>query len=158
MFKELHRGSSSIHAFNDHYESPWSCSRSRKGRCDGYSTEKLCFEAKISVLKCIEAKPWNTGIWCIGGKKMLLRVKKSSSRRGRGSVSSVFIIKTGSLDRPALYLGNSQANSVCRLQQAAADPSALTQETIIDNLDQVEKGRLARIRNIGIAVCTGISG
>src|SRR5207237_666648 len=32
------------------------------------------------------------------------------------------------------------------LRQAAADPSALTQETIIDNLDQVEKGRLARIR------------
>ncbi|KAN0091944.1 elongation factor G, mitochondrial [Hyaloscypha variabilis] len=37
------------------------------------------------------------------------------------------------------------------LKQAAADPSALSQETIIDNLDEVEKGRLARIRNIGIA-------
>jgi elongation factor G len=42
------------------------------------------------------------------------------------------------------------------LKQAAADPSALTQETIIDNLDQVERGRLARIRNIGIAVCTSV--
>jgi hypothetical protein len=41
---------------------------------------------------------------------------------------------------------------ICRLKQAAADPSALSQETIIDNLDEVEKGRLARIRNIGIAV------
>ena len=39
------------------------------------------------------------------------------------------------------------------LKQAAADPSALTQEKIIENLDQVERGRLARIRNIGIAVC-----
>lgn len=38
------------------------------------------------------------------------------------------------------------------LRQAAANPSALTQEAIIDNLDQVERGRLARIRNIGIAV------
>jgi elongation factor G len=38
------------------------------------------------------------------------------------------------------------------LKQAAADPSSLTQETIIQNLDQVERGRLARIRNIGIAV------
>jgi elongation factor G len=42
---------------------------------------------------------------------------------------------------------------VYRLKQAAADPSALTQETIIDNLDEVERGRLARLRNIGIAVC-----
>lgn len=39
------------------------------------------------------------------------------------------------------------------LKQAAADPSALTQEAIISNLDEVERGRLARIRNIGIAVC-----
>ena len=36
--------------------------------------------------------------------------------------------------------------------QAAVDPSALTQEAIIDNLDDMERGRLARIRNIGIAV------
>ena len=39
------------------------------------------------------------------------------------------------------------------LKQAAADPSSLTQEAIIDNLDDAERGRLARIRNIGIAVC-----
>lgn len=39
------------------------------------------------------------------------------------------------------------------LKQAAADPSNLTQEKIIQNLDKVEKGRLSRIRNIGIAVC-----
>jgi elongation factor G len=39
-----------------------------------------------------------------------------------------------------------------RLKQAAADPSALSQEAIISNLDEVERGRLARIRNIGIAV------
>jgi hypothetical protein len=39
-----------------------------------------------------------------------------------------------------------------RLKHAAADPATLTQETIIDNLDAVERGRLARIRNIGIAV------
>ena len=41
------------------------------------------------------------------------------------------------------------------LKQAAADPSALTQEAIIQNLDQVERGRLSRIRNIGIAVRHG---
>ena len=46
---------------------------------------------------------------------------------------------------------------VRRLKRAAADPASLTQETIIDNLDAVEKGRLARIRNIGIAVCTSLA-
>lgn len=39
-----------------------------------------------------------------------------------------------------------------RLKQAAADPSNLTQEKIIRNLDGVERERLNRIRNIGIAV------
>ncbi|CZT11571.1 Elongation factor G, mitochondrial [Rhynchosporium graminicola] len=37
------------------------------------------------------------------------------------------------------------------LKKAAENPASLTQETIIDNLDEVERGRLARIRNIGIA-------
>jgi hypothetical protein len=41
-----------------------------------------------------------------------------------------------------------------RLKQAAVDPSALTQEAIIDNLDSAERGRLSRLRNIGIAVGT----
>ena len=39
-----------------------------------------------------------------------------------------------------------------RLKQASADSSNLTQDTIIENLDPVERNRLARIRNIGIAV------
>ena len=46
-----------------------------------------------------------------------------------------------------------KANTLPSLKQAAADPSSLTQEKIISNLDNAEKGRLARIRNIGIAVC-----
>jgi hypothetical protein len=50
-----------------------------------------------------------------------------------------------------------EADENCRLKRAAEDPSTLTQETIIDNLDQVEKGRLARIRNIGIAVCATVA-
>lgn len=50
-----------------------------------------------------------------------------------------------------------EANRFSRLKQAAADPSALSQETIIDNLDAVERGRLARIRNIGIAVSSSWS-
>ncbi|OCK83467.1 translation elongation factor G [Lepidopterella palustris CBS 459.81] len=37
------------------------------------------------------------------------------------------------------------------LEQATVDPNALAQETIIENLDPVERGRLARVRNIGIA-------
>lgn len=45
-------------------------------------------------------------------------------------------------------------NTIYRLKQAAADPSALTQEAIIDNLDSAERGRLSRLRNIGIAVWT----
>ena len=40
----------------------------------------------------------------------------------------------------------------CRLEQAAEDPSALTQETIIEKLDPVEAARLDKVRNIGIAV------
>lgn len=40
-----------------------------------------------------------------------------------------------------------------RLEQAAEDPSALTQETIIEKLDPVEAARLDKVRNIGIAVC-----
>ena len=39
-----------------------------------------------------------------------------------------------------------------RLKQAAADPSSLTQQKIIANLDGTEKGRLSKLRNIGIAV------
>jgi hypothetical protein len=62
-------------------------------------------------------------------QKKLRKLQEFSKRRPRSKLTEVF-----------------------RLQQAAADPSALTQETIIDNLDEVEKGRLARIRNIGIAV------
>jgi elongation factor G len=38
------------------------------------------------------------------------------------------------------------------LKKAAADPSSLTQELILKNLDKEERGRLSRIRNIGIAV------
>jgi hypothetical protein len=47
--------------------------------------------------------------------------------------------------------------SFLRLKQAAADPSSLTQEAIIENLNDAERGRLARIRNIGIAVCGNMS-
>lgn len=41
-----------------------------------------------------------------------------------------------------------------RLEQAA-EPEKLAQETIISNLTPQESARLSRIRNIGIAVCTG---
>jgi elongation factor G len=39
----------------------------------------------------------------------------------------------------------------CRLEQAKEDPSALTQEKIVENLNPVEWERLSRVRNIGIA-------
>jgi hypothetical protein len=39
-----------------------------------------------------------------------------------------------------------------RLEQAV-DPGNLTQETIIENMSSAETQRLARVRNIGIAVC-----
>src|SRR4051812_7580204 len=38
-----------------------------------------------------------------------------------------------------------------RLEQAKEDPSTLTQEKIVENLDPVEWERLSRVRNIGIA-------
>ncbi|ORY19858.1 elongation factor G, mitochondrial [Clohesyomyces aquaticus] len=37
------------------------------------------------------------------------------------------------------------------LEKATADPTALAQETIIENLDPLEAARLSRVRNIGIA-------
>ncbi|RAL61883.1 hypothetical protein DID88_002946 [Monilinia fructigena] len=37
------------------------------------------------------------------------------------------------------------------LEKAAADPSALTQEAIVNNLNAAERDRLRRVRNIGIA-------
>ncbi|PSN70177.1 elongation factor G, mitochondrial [Corynespora cassiicola Philippines] len=37
------------------------------------------------------------------------------------------------------------------LEQAAADPSTLSQEKIVENLDPVEAARLSKVRNIGIA-------
>jgi hypothetical protein len=39
-----------------------------------------------------------------------------------------------------------------RLEQAQEDPSQLSQEAIIEQLDPREQARLARVRNIGIAV------
>jgi len=39
------------------------------------------------------------------------------------------------------------------MDQAAADPDSLSQETIIENIDPKEWARLSRVRNIGIAVC-----
>jgi len=41
---------------------------------------------------------------------------------------------------------------VLRLEQAQADPSHLSQETIIEQLDPKELARLEKVRNIGIAV------
>lgn len=38
------------------------------------------------------------------------------------------------------------------LEAAAANPEALSQAAIIDNLDPVEAARLDKVRNIGIAV------
>lgn len=38
------------------------------------------------------------------------------------------------------------------MEKASADPSTLSQETIVENLDPVEAARLSKVRNIGIAV------
>ncbi|KAK5110924.1 Elongation factor G, mitochondrial [Meristemomyces frigidus] len=44
-----------------------------------------------------------------------------------------------------------QGTAQAVLEKALEDPSALTQETIVDNLDPVEATRLSKLRNIGIA-------
>lgn len=49
-------------------------------------------------------------------------------------------------------LGQARTDHIYRLEQATEDPSALTQETIIQQLDPVEAARLDKVRNIGIAV------
>ena len=58
------------------------------------------------------------------------------------SSSSVLFIRSH-----LIYLSNS-------LEAAAANPEALSQAAIIDNLDPVEAARLDKVRNIGIAVYT----
>jgi elongation factor G len=40
---------------------------------------------------------------------------------------------------------------ICRLEKAAADPAALTQDAIVENLNPLEAARLNKVRNIGIA-------
>lgn len=42
--------------------------------------------------------------------------------------------------------------AVRRMEKATADPSTLSQEAIVENLDPVEAARLSKVRNIGIAV------
>jgi elongation factor G len=42
------------------------------------------------------------------------------------------------------------------LEQAQEDPSQLSQETIIQQLDPKEQARLDKVRNIGIAVGNSI--
>lgn len=52
-----------------------------------------------------------------------------------------------------MSLAFSTSNSVlASLEAAAANPEALSQEAIIDNLDPSEAARLDKVRNIGIAV------
>ena len=96
---------------------------------------------------------------------MLFAVAFCESRRRRGCVSFPFYVPGISLSQsvfwgwraeglPVIDLNPStEANTLRSLKQAAADPSSLTQEKIISNLNDAEKGRLSRIRNIGIAVC-----
>lgn len=44
------------------------------------------------------------------------------------------------------------ANKICSLEQAQEDPSQLSQDTIVQQLDPQEQARLDKVRNIGIAV------
>ena len=50
-----------------------------------------------------------------------------------------------------LVILNRSSLAIYRLEKAA-DPAALAQETIIQNLDPKEAERLSKVRNIGIAV------
>ncbi|KAK2623637.1 hypothetical protein QTJ16_006818 [Diplocarpon rosae] len=92
-------------------------------------------ESKIFPLRCCPPRP---RVFCL-----------NASSRG-------LVVRTtvGKVIGQRAFSGSNVARAAAAeavLKQAAANPSALTQETIIDNLDQVERRRLARIRNIGIA-------
>jgi elongation factor G len=64
-----------------------------------------------------------------------------------------------SVSRPAkhasqcckLEKSNWRLTGICRLEKAAADPAALTQDAIVENLNPLEAARLNKVRNIGIA-------
>ncbi|KAF2840517.1 elongation factor G, mitochondrial [Patellaria atrata CBS 101060] len=55
------------------------------------------------------------------------------------------------VDSPSWQNRRWQSAAAAVMEQASADSSQLTQETIIENLDPKEAARLARVRNIGIA-------
>jgi hypothetical protein len=93
-------------------------------------------------------------------QEMFLAVEICESGCCRGCVSSILVLSRISLYPSvwgdALLISTSHIYMLIRLRslkQAAADPSSLTQEKIIDNLNDAERGRLSKIRNIGIAVC-----
>ncbi|KAF2867192.1 P-loop containing nucleoside triphosphate hydrolase protein [Massariosphaeria phaeospora] len=89
-----------------------------------------------------------------------------NSTRTASRVASRCALSTTALSRTAhtngakteAWIRNQKANGQRRWQSAAAvldkastDPSTLSQEAIVENLDPVEAARLSRVRNIGIA-------
>lgn len=86
-------------------------------------------------------RPASAGIAQSPGAKLW-----STRRWQSGTAAAVYV----GLDLPGKTL--SKANILTRLESAQQDPSQLSQETIVENLDPAEWARLQKVRNIGIAV------
>ncbi|KAF2751873.1 elongation factor G, mitochondrial [Sporormia fimetaria CBS 119925] len=87
---------------------------------------------------------------------------RSTSRVPRCAFSSAVLPRAGQSNGAVFGSWMSEKTSAAQrrwqsgtaaavMKQAAADPSTLTQETIVENLDPVEAARLSKVRNIGIA-------
>ncbi|KAH8693730.1 elongation factor G, mitochondrial [Talaromyces proteolyticus] len=69
-----------------------------------------------------------------------------------GVTSAAYCQRTAlSLNRQWCQQRNASSAAAAVLEQAAADPEALSQDEIIKNLDPKEWARLSKVRNIGIA-------
>ncbi|RDL31089.1 Elongation factor G, mitochondrial [Venustampulla echinocandica] len=96
-------------------------------------------EASFGVFKTCAARP---RFMCLNAPSRVLLAGSSPAMVARGKGAQRHFSESRSTLAAA-------AEAV--LKQAAADPSALTQDDIIGKLDNVEKERLRKLRNIGIA-------
>ncbi|PVH94950.1 hypothetical protein DM02DRAFT_483249, partial [Periconia macrospinosa] len=87
-------------------------------------------------------------------------VRTSSRAPSRHALSTATTTRSAftSGTKTEAWIQNQRSFDQRRWQSAAAvmakaneDPSTLSQETIVENLDPVEAARLSRVRNIGIA-------
>ncbi|KAF2274917.1 uncharacterized protein EI97DRAFT_356925, partial [Westerdykella ornata] len=69
----------------------------------------------------------------------------------RMAKSNGLVFSSWMTERSSMAQRRFQSTAAAVLEKAKEDPSTLSQETIVENLDPVEAARLSKVRNIGIA-------